>query len=81
MEGPVGRVQGYAFVYNPGSSEWEKRPDKRTKIIALDDADLIVNIMPEDVDVNRLHYAVVDRHLVATDGSYTLDINEFGTMA
>lgn len=81
VAGPVGRVSGYAFVYNQGSSEWEKRPDKRTRIIPLGDADLIVIIMPAEVDVDSIHYAVVDRHLVVTDGTYTLDINEFGTMA
>ncbi len=81
VDGAVARVEGHAFVYNTGNNEWEKRPDKRTRIIPLDDADLVINILPDTVDVDALHYALVDRRLVATDGTYTLDINEFGALA
>ncbi len=81
VDGAVGRVEGHAFVYNTGNNEWEKRPDKRTRIIPLDDADLVVNILPRDVDIESRYYSLVDLHLVATDGTYTLDINEFGAKA
>ncbi len=80
VKGPASRVQGYAFAYNEGTSVWERRPEKRIRIVPLSDADLIVNILPEEVEVDSMHYEMVDGHLTATDGIYHLDINEFGTM-
>lgn len=81
VDGEVVRVEGHAFVYNTGNNEWERRPDKRNRIIPLNDADLVVNILPRDVDIETFYYALVDGHLVATDGTYTLDINEFSAKA
>lgn len=72
-------VQGYAFVFQPGKNEWQRRPELRTRIFSLGAAGLIVNIIPKNVDVAALKYSVVENHLVVTDGAgFALDINEFG---
>ena len=81
VEGPVARIEGFAFVYNASTSEYERRPEKRVRILPLDDSGLLINILPSDVDIEAIHYALVGQHMVATDGAFTLDINEFGMRA
>jgi len=72
-------IQGYAFVFQPGKNEWQRRPELRTRIFSLGAAGLIVNVIPPNVDVAALKYSVIENRLVVTDGaSFTLDINEFG---
>jgi len=75
------RVRGYVFVWEPRVNQFQKRKELRTRIISLIDASLIINVLPDDVDIERLQYqtAPPDNHLVMTDGKYSLDINEFGS--
>ncbi len=28
-------IQGYAFVFQPGKNEWQRRPELRTRILSL----------------------------------------------
>lgn len=73
------QVQGYAFVFQPGMNEWQRRPEHRTRILSLGSAGLIVNVIPNDIDTAALVYAVVGNRLVLTDNAgFALDINEFG---
>ncbi|HSM16340.1 MAG TPA: hypothetical protein VK845_04990 [Gemmatimonadales bacterium] len=72
-------VQGYAFIFQPGRNEWQRRPELRTRIFSLGSAGLIVNVIPDDIDTVALAYALVGNRLVLTDNAgYSLDINEFG---
>jgi hypothetical protein len=82
VAGGIVRVTGYAYVYHSGHNEYERRPDERTRVIGVGDAGHIVNVLPDEVDVAALLYAVADGRLVVTDGaSFRLDINEFGPRA
>ena len=72
-------VRGYSFVFSPGSNEFRKRPEVRTRIFSLGDAGHIVNKLPREVDISSLQYRVVEKRLVVTDmKGFALDINEFG---
>ena len=73
------RVQGYAYVFYPGSNEYVRRPDLRERIIALSDAGNIINVIPQNVDLEELVYRPSEQNrLVVTDRkSFSLDINEF----
>jgi hypothetical protein len=73
------RVRGYAFVFYPGSNEYVRRPDLRERIIALNDAGNIINVIPENVNLEELVYhPSEEKRLVVTDRrSFSLDINEF----
>ena len=72
------RVQGYAFIFDQSHSGFIKRPELRVRILSLTDASVIINILPESVDLNELKYAVANDRLVLTDGrAFSLDINEF----
>jgi hypothetical protein len=73
------RVRGFTFVFYPGPNEYVRRPEPRERIIALSDAGNIINIIPENVNLEDLVYLMAERNrLVVTDRkSFSLDINEF----
>ena len=80
--GPVCAVEGHTFVFHAGTNEYQRRPEKRTRVFSLADANHIVNILPPDVDLALLEYRKVRGRLVVTDTKeFTLDINEFGPTA
>lgn len=73
------RLRGYAFVFHAGRNEFERRPELRTRILSMADANHIVNVLPTHLAVESLGYRVVEGRTVLTDGrGFTLDINEFG---
>lgn len=74
------RVIGHVFVIeDPKDNVFVKKPEKRTRIIALNTGDLFVNVIPSSVDVERVYYESQGRSLRVTDGSgWYLDIKEFG---
>ena len=76
----VARASGYVFVIDDLSKHlFVKRPDRRTKLIPIMSGDVIVNVIPETVDVEQVAYEPKDRSLVVTDGSaWTMDVKEFG---
>ena len=72
-------LQGFVFVFHSGKNEYQRRPDKRTRIYSLADAGHVVNVLPRQIDVSSLEYRTIDKRLVLTDmNGYSLDINEFG---
>jgi hypothetical protein len=76
----VARVSGYVFVIDDLSKHlFVKRPDRRTKLIPILSGDVIVNVIPETVDLESVVYELNDRSLVVTDGGdWTMDVKEFG---
>jgi len=75
-------LRGYAFVFNSGMNEYRRRPEARTRVFALGDAGFIVNKLPREVNLASLEYRMVNgRLVVADDGGFALDINEFGHVA
>ncbi len=75
-------VQGYAFVFNPGTNEYRKRPDLRTRIFSPGKEGFIVNKIPREVAIESLEYRYINQRYVVTDGKdFSLDINEFGLTA
>ena len=78
--GSLARVTGYAFVLDNMTNHYIRRPDKRTRIISLADANNIINVLPESADIEHASYTQSkESKMVVTDGrSFVLDINEFG---
>ena len=76
----VARALGYVFVIDDLSKHlFVKRPDRRTKLIPIGSGDVIVNVIPETVEVESVAYELQDRSLVVTDGSaWSMDVKEFG---
>ncbi|MCW8847039.1 MAG: hypothetical protein OQK99_14515 [Gammaproteobacteria bacterium] len=79
-EGTVCRLEGYAFVYDPKTTMFERKPDKRTTIANLAESGYIVNILDTSLDIDKVVYEYKrDVGLIATDHEkFTLNINEFG---
>lgn len=77
----VMRVEGYAFVYDSGISQYVRREERRTRIISISDFGQVINVIPSRVDLDKLEYRLNDQQrLVVTDNAdFHLDINEFGT--
>ncbi len=82
VSGELQEVQGHAFVFNRATNEYERRPERRTRIFSFGQAGLIVNKIPHTVAIESLEYRFVSERLVVTDNSgFALDINEFGPLA
>ena len=76
----VARVSGYVFVVDDLASHlFVKRPDRRTKLVALGDGELLINILPATVNMEDVHYETRDHRLYLTDGrKWSMDLKEFG---
>lgn len=78
--GELQEIRGYAFVFEPGINVYRKRPELRTRLFSIGQDGFIVTKIPTGIDVASLQYRVLEKRLVVTDGgSFTLDINEFGS--
>ncbi len=79
-EGGLVRLEGYAFVFDPARNEYVKRDQVRTRLIALGDAGNVINILPEETDLEALRYEQSEgKRLVLTDGNCCcLDVQEYG---
>lgn len=79
-ENGLARVRGYAFVTDDlNKHDFVRRNDPRTKIAALSSGDLIINVLPDDVNIHEIRYELQNRQLVVTDGNWKMDVKEFGT--
>ncbi len=76
----LARASGFVFVIDDLSKHlFVKRPDRRTKLLSIGSGDVIVNVIPQTVDVEKVAYELNDRSLVVTDGSdWTMEVKEFG---
>lgn len=74
------RARGYVFILNTGSGIFERKPEVRTRLVSTVDANNIINILPDNVDLDAVRYDFdAGRRLAVTDGgAFHLDINEFG---
>jgi len=73
------RAKGYIFVLNNITSQFIKKAEEHVRIFSLVDSGIIINIIPSEVDIEKVYYEVSnDNHLVVTDGNtFKLDIQEF----
>ena len=72
-------IQGYAFVFEPKTNEYVKRPELRTRIFSVAQEGYIVTKLPAEIDIGSLHYRLLDKRLVVTNGDkFVLEFNEFG---
>jgi hypothetical protein len=76
--GGVVRVEGYAFVLKGSTNEYERRTEKRVRVISLTDARNTINVLPETVRIDRLTYTFSSGRLLMIDGDgYELELTEF----
>ena len=76
-EAGIARVTGYVFTVDPVKFSFFRRPDKRTRILALSSGDLLINVLPTTVNIENIVYKLEKKTIRVTDGSsWHLDISE-----
>ena len=76
-ENGLARVSGYVFTVDRAKYSFLKRPEIRTRVISLTSGDLLVNVIPDTVDLEKVHYRQEDKAVRVTDGSeWHLDLSE-----
>jgi hypothetical protein len=76
-ENGVARVTGYVYTVDTIKSAFFRRPDKRTRILAISSGDLLVNVLPPEVNLDKIVYKLEKKAVRVTDGSeWYLDISE-----
>ena len=75
-------LEGYAFVFNPFSNQFLKKPEKQVIIFSLVDSGLIINVIPSNVNLEDLYYQknAENRHVLTDNKSFISDINEFAEL-
>ena len=69
-EGTLARVKGYLFAMDTKSNQFVRRDSIRIRIIPLDSAEVIVNVLPEHVQIDKITYKYRPaQDILVTDGS------------
>ncbi len=69
-DGPLARVVGYLFAMDTKLNEFVKHDALRTRIIPLDCGSVIVNVLPDQVQIEKVIYKFrPGGAIVVTDGS------------
>ncbi|HYV26022.1 MAG TPA: hypothetical protein VFA77_00680 [Candidatus Eisenbacteria bacterium] len=77
-EGGVARVTGNVFTVDRTKFAFVRRPEMRTRIISLVSGDVLVNVIPPSVDLDKVVYKQEKKSVRVTDGSdWHLDLSEF----
>ena len=79
VEGPLFRVVGYTFVYDPASNTYFKHPDLRTRLFSVEDPGRDLTLLPRRVEMKSLRYEIVEGRLMLVDGKgFSMEVAEFG---
>ena len=75
-DGALARVKGYLFAMDMKLNQFVKRDTLRTRIIPLDSGSVIVNVLPEHVQIEKVAYKYrpAGDILVTDGGEWHLDI-------
>ncbi|MDB6121355.1 MAG: hypothetical protein JWQ71_348 [Pedosphaera sp.] len=77
-ENGMARVTGHIYTVDLVKFSFFRRPEPRTRIIALGSGDVLVNVLPPSVDLAKIIYKQEKKSVRVTDGSdWYLDISEF----
>lgn len=77
-ENGVARVTGQVYTVDQVKFAFIRRPEKRTRIISVVSGDLLVNVIPASVDLEKIVYKQEAKSVRVTDGGdWYLDLSEF----
>jgi len=77
----IARVNGHVFTVDPVRFEFVRRPELRTRLVSLLGGDVLVNIIPTEVDLERVTYKHEAKAVRVTDGlEWHLDLSESAWM-
>ena len=73
----VARVTGHVFTVDTQTFQFFRRPEPRTRIVSLASGEVLANVLPPEVDLEKIVYKLEAKALRVTDGSdWHLDISE-----
>lgn len=80
-QGGLARVEGYVFIFDKQSTEFQRHRDPQAKLYNLCDAGHLVYLIPDEAALDAVTYRFdPERGMIVTDGrSFSIDLNEFGT--
>lgn len=77
-EGGVARVVGHVYTVDTTKFQYMRRPEVRTRLISIVSGDLLVNIIPASVNLDKITYRQEKKGVRVSDGSdWFLDLSEF----
>src|ERR1700722_11502707 len=77
-ENGLARVTGHIFTVDLAKFVFFRRPELRTRIVSLNSGEVLVNILPPSVDLEKIVYKQEKKSVRVTDGSeWFMDISEF----
>jgi hypothetical protein len=77
-ENGVARVSGNVYTVDMVKFTFLRRPESRTRLISIVSGDLLVNIIPPSVDLEKVVYKQERNGVRVTDGSdWHLDLSEY----
>lgn len=76
-ENGLARATGHLYTVDAVKFAFFRRPEPRTRLIAVASGDVLVNIIPPEVDLEKVVYLQDKKFLRVTDGrKWHLDISE-----
>jgi hypothetical protein len=80
-EGGVARVTGHVYTVDPVKFTFMRRPEIRTRLVSVVSGDVLVNILPAKVNLEKIYYKQERKAVRVTDGSdWHLDLSEYTWM-
>src|ERR1041385_7404624 len=80
-EGGIARVTGHVYTVDPVKFTFMKRPETRTRLVSVVSGDVLVNIIPASVNLEKVTYKQERKAVRVTDGSdWFLDLSEYTWM-
>jgi hypothetical protein len=80
-EGGVARVTGNVYTVDPVKFTFIRRAETRTRLVAISSGDVLVNVLPQNVNLEKIYYKAERKAVRVTDGSsWYLDLSEYTWM-
>jgi hypothetical protein len=80
-EGGVARVTGNVYTVDPVKFSFIRRTETRTRLVAVASGDVLVNVIPSSVNLEKITYKTERKAVRVTDGSsWYLDLSEYTWM-
>jgi hypothetical protein len=77
-DGGVARVTGHVYTVDPVKFTFVKRQEMRTRLVSIVSGDVLVNVIPASVDLEKITYKQERKAVRVTDGSdWHLDLSEY----
>ena len=80
-EDGVARVTGNVYTVDPVKFTFIRRPETRTRLVAVGSGHVLVNVLPASVALDKITYKTERKAVRVTDGSsWYLDLSEYTWM-